>query len=198
MQKGDDFCQAIVSRQDRFKDSLFFEDKQGLPRSVHRTDPFCTQIVLPEALRPRLILLTHYSMLAGHPGQNQMYETLRRIYYWPHMPGDIWAIVRNCHQCARNRLKLRKHKNSLNLFPAMEPLQSLAIDLVGPLTKTKNGNQFLLVTTCRFSKLTSVVPSRRTDAYNVAVASTAHGVWHYVPLESLISDNGPQFAAKFF
>lgn len=197
-QKADEFSQTVLHRQSERSDSRFFEDHQGLLRRKHPTDPACLQIVLPETLRPRLLRLAHYAKLAGHPGQTRMYETLRRVYYWLHMAADIHATVRNCGSCARNRLKLRKHTQPLQLFPATGPLQSLAIDLLGPLTKTKRGNRFLLVITDRFTKLTQVVPLRRIDAYTVAVAFTVHWVFHYGPPESLLSDNGAQFAAKFF
>lgn len=79
-QKGEDFYQTGFSRQDRSKDSDFFEDKQGLLQRMLPMDPFCMQIVLSEALRPRLVCLTHFAKLAGHPGW--MYETLKNIYLW--------------------------------------------------------------------------------------------------------------------
>lgn len=114
------------------------------------------------------------------------------------MSAYIWSTVCNCHQCARNRLRLHTNTNSLKLFPTKEPLQSLGIDLLGPLTKTKHRNQFLLVTTGCFSKLTSVVPLRRTDAYTVSVSLTVLWVRHHGPSGSLISDNVAHFAANFF
>ena len=68
-----------------------------------------------------------------------------------------------------NRVKLRKHLNRLRLFSAARPLESLAIDILGPLSKTKTGKRFLLVITDRFSKLTQVVALRTITAYTVAV-----------------------------
>jgi len=67
------------------------------------------------------------------------------------MAADIYATVRNCAACARNRLKLRKRTNPLRLFPAKAPLEDLCIDILGPLVKTKGGNRFLLVVTDRFN-----------------------------------------------
>ena len=68
----------------------------------------------------------------------------------------------------------------------------------GPLTKSKRGYVFLLVITDRFTKLARVVPLRKITAYNVAVAFVEHWVFSYGPPECVISDNGKQFAAKFF
>ena len=51
---------------------------------------------------------------------------------------------------------------------------------------------------CRFSKLTQVVPLRNITAYHVAIAFCTHWVFKYGPPRTLLSDNGPQFASKFF
>ena len=169
-QRHDDFCQTVLSRQSRNTDSAFYEDEYGLLRRLHPTINDIDQIVLPKTLRPRVLDLAHYSKLAGHPGQTQMYHHVRSTYYWPQMAADIYRTVRMCHACARNRVKQRKRTHPLRLFPAQRPLESLSIDILGPLTKTKKGHRFLLVITDRFTKLTQVIPLRRIEAYTVAVA----------------------------
>ena len=52
--------------------------------------------------------------------------------------------------------------------------------------------------TDRFTKPTRVLPLRKITAYNVALAFVEHWVFSYGPPECVISDNGKQFAAKFF
>ena len=114
------------------------------------------------------------------------------------MAGDVYKTIRNYTNCAKNRVKLRQWTHLLRIFRATRPRESLAIDTLGPLTKTKKGQRFLVVISHRFSKLTHVVPLRRIDAYTVAVAFVEAWVFEYVPPNTLISDNGKQFAAKFF
>ena len=127
-----------------------------------------------------------------------MYHHVISTYYWPKMAADTYRTVQTCNACARNRVKLRKRTHPLRLFPAQRPLESLSIDILGPLTKTKKGHRFLLVITDRFTKLTQVIPLRRIDAYTVAVAFVEAWIFKYGPPKTLISDNGKQFAAKFF
>ena len=127
-----------------------------------------------------------------------MCRHIRETYYWPQMAADVYKTIRNCTTCAKNRVKLRKRTHQLLIFPAISPLESLAIDILGPLTKTKKGNPFLLVISDRFSKLTHVVALRRIDAYAVAVAFVEAWVFKYGPQKTLVSDNGKQSAAKFF
>ena len=197
-QKTDSFCQTVLARQSKRIDSAFFEGPDGLLRRRHPREPDIEQVVLPDTLRPRILQLAHHAKLAGHPGQTRMYYNVRRTYYWPHMAADIFATVRNCTTCAKNRLMLRKRTNPLKLFPATKPLASLCIDILGPLTESKRGYVFLPVITDRFTKLTRVVPLREITAYNVSVAFVEHWLFSYGPPECVISDNGKQFAAKFF
>ena len=197
-QRYDDFCQTILARQNHHRDSAFFEDDYGILRRRHPTINGLEQIVLPETLRPRILDLAHYSKFAGHPGQTRMYRHLRATYYWPQMAADAYKTVRTCKTCAKNRVKLRKRTHPLRLFPARSPLEALSIDILGPLTKTKKGYRFLLLVTDRFTKLTQVIQLRRIDAYTVAVAFVEHWIFKYGPRKTLISDNGKQFASKFF
>ena len=153
-QRADELCQIVISLQSRKHDSLFREGDDGVLRRTHPRISDVEQIVLPANLRPRFLKLAHSSKLAGHPGQTRMYNYVRKTYYWPHMAADIYATVRNCSTCAKNRLKLRRAMNPLKIFPATKPLTNLCIDILGPLTKSKRGCRFLLVITDRFTKLT--------------------------------------------
>ena len=197
-QRVDDFCQTVLARQSESRDSAFFEEHQGVLKRRHPFDPDIVQVGVPRALRARLLRLCHKPAIAGHSGQNRMYYALRREYYWPHLAADVAATVRGCRTCAMNRVKLRKQLNRLRLFPATRPLESLAIDILGPLPKTETGKRFLLVITDPFSKQTQVVALRTIRAYTVAVAFCESWVFKYGIPRTFLSDNGPQINAKFF
>ena len=79
-QRYDDFCQTILARQNRHRDSALFEDDYGILRRRHPTIHGLEQIVLPETVRPRILNLAHYSKLEGHPGQTRMYRHLHATY----------------------------------------------------------------------------------------------------------------------
>ena len=108
--------------------------------------------------------MAHYAVIAGHPGQTRMKHTIQQTYYWPQMAADVISTVRSCPNCAKNRIHLIKNSNPMKLFPATAPLESMAMDLLGPLQKSKAENRFILVMTDLFTKLTQVVPLRRITA----------------------------------
>lgn len=197
-QKNDEFCQTIAATQMSRTDSCFFENDDGVLCRRHPRDPDLVQVVLPSTLRHRVLRLAHYHLLAGHPGQSRLHKRLRRTYYWPQMAADTATTVRECVSCSKNRIRLIKQVNPMRLFPPSEPLESVAMDILGPLPKSKSGSQFILVITDRFSKLTQVVPLRRIKAYDVALAFVEEWVFKCGPPKTLLSDNGSHFVSLFF
>jgi Integrase zinc binding domain len=156
------------------------------------------QVVVPKSLRSKFLYLEHYPMAVAHPAAHRMFRTMRRSFYWPHMAEDVYETVRQCDACARNRISERLYTNFLQLFPAKGPLESVALDILGPLPRTKHGNRFLLVIADRYTKVTRTVPLRTITALSVARAFVDQWVYVYGPPMSLLTENGPQFTAKFF
>ena len=87
-QAEDPFCKAIRRKIADGEEDRFFEDTRGYLSRISAQDRI-SQIILPEALRERALLLAHYPRLAGHPGGSRMYQTLRRTFYWPAMGLDV-------------------------------------------------------------------------------------------------------------
>jgi hypothetical protein len=76
------------------------------------------QIVVPLSLRPRLLRLEHFPVVAGHPGVSKMYASMRRKFFWKEMYKDVEETVRHCTVCAKNRVTERMRTSFLKLFPA--------------------------------------------------------------------------------
>jgi len=84
-QAEDAFCEERLKELDVLsppdpkwrRQDFFFREMNGLlcRHSVYGRE---TQVVIPEALKQRLLRYQHQSVLAGHPGTRRMYDTLRR------------------------------------------------------------------------------------------------------------------------
>jgi Integrase zinc binding domain len=118
-----------------------------------------------------------------------MFYTLSQQFYWPTMVTDVYPYVKKCHECDKENSDLVKRHQALQLFPANGPLEFVVIYILGPLTKTKNGNLYLLVISDRFSKLVRTIPLRPITTYTVAVAFCHHWVFIYGTPRLLLSDN---------
>jgi RNase H-like domain found in reverse transcriptase/Integrase zinc binding domain/Integrase core domain len=173
------------------------EDDDGL---LVRSSPLngTSRVVVPKALRERVLTLGHYPNAAGHPGSNRLYRSIRREFFWPGLILDCKVFVSRCPSCARQRLKAQKRTKWMKLFPPSAPLEFVGIGILRPLPETKRGNRFLLMMTDRFSKVTKVAPLRHITADDVAFAFFVHWVSCFGPPLILLSDNGSQFSARMF
>jgi len=196
-QGADSLCQQLQQEVDQGTNPRFRLNPQGILVRVLPTQT-ATQVVVPETLRPRILMSYHQATVAGHPGVRRMYDTLRQGVYWPTMIVDVYATVRGCDTCARDRVQVNKHTNPLKLFPAVKPLEEVAIDLLGPLPKSRKGKLYILVIADRYSKLCRLVALASIKAHSVARAFCESWVFVYGAPRTILSDNGPQFKAKAF
>ena len=194
-QLEDRFCADIHRRLNEGEGIAFGVDDNGL---LVRTTQRDHQIVVPHSLKKHVLMLNHYPKVAGHPGGRKLYYRIKRHFYWPALAADCYALVRNCPECPRNRIKLRKNFGVLTLFPANAPLESVCIDILGELARTPRGYRYILVITDRFTKLVRTVPLKGVSAAEVARQFVTHWVFAYGPPTDLIDDDGRQFTSRFF
>ncbi len=86
------------------------------------------------------------------------------------MAPAFYMNVRNCKECARERVNLQPVSKALKLFSPRSPLEDVSVDILRELLRTPLGIRYLLVITCRFSKLTHVVPLKPVRAWDIAHA----------------------------
>ena len=197
-QAADEYCQWARRCMDEGQGtSPFAINQHGVLVRRSQLDK-SLQIVVPATLRKRLLEIAHYAPTSGHPGRSKMYQTMRRAFYWPAMSVDIHHLVEECEPCARNRIKGQGNVYPMKLFPATKPLEFVAMDILGPLPRTKHGMRFILVVTDRFTKLTKTEALRTITALSVAKAFCKTWVFNYGTPKVLLTDNGTQFTAAFF
>lgn len=108
------------------------------------------QIVVPAECRQQVMSVAHESMWSGHLGITKTYRAILQHFYWPGLKSDISKYCRTCHVCQ----VVRKPNQivppaPLHPIPVMaEPFEQVVIDCVGPLPRTKSGNQYLLTIMC--------------------------------------------------
>lgn len=119
-------------------------------------------------MKALMLPINHHSLLAGHLGGRKLYHRILKAFYWPDLEVDCYATVQICSNCARNNTKLRKNVTKLQSFPATSPITSVRIDIVGAFIKTQQRNEYVLVITDRFSKMTKTVPMKSISEAEVA------------------------------
>lgn len=123
--------------------SCFDYDPYGI--LVRKTELYgALQRIVPERLSRGLLLLSHYSVLAGHPGTILVYYTVRKKYYWPQVTNDVMSPLRIFQDCIRLQETYFKHRKLKKLFLVAGTFNFVAMSLRGPLKPIVWKNIFIL------------------------------------------------------
>ena len=96
--------------------------------------------------------------MSGHLGINKTYHKIINHFYWPGLKSDVSRFCKSCHTCQMvGKPNQTIPKAQLQPIPPFdEPFSRILIDCVGPLPRTKSGNEYLLTIMCT-SFLTSEI-----------------------------------------
>ena len=152
-------------------------------------------VVVPKAARVKVLRLAHNSMTAGHFGQERTMEAIRRRVDWPGIATDVRELCKSCPICQKAKPAVVA-KAPLHPLPILKnPFQHIAMDIFGPLRKTKSGNKYILVAMDYTTKWPEAFVLRNSTAetvVNCLIDLTSRGG---VP-QDILTDNGTNFVSK--
>lgn len=157
------------------------------------------QLVLPKACRAEVLEIAHKTPLGGHLGIRKTYDRITKHFYWPEVCKDVSNFCRTCHTCQMAGKPNQKIPIApLHPIPAFEePFCRVLIDCVGPLPKTKRGNQYIFTILCASTRFPEAVPLRNISAEKITRALL--NFFSMVGLPRVIqSDQGSNFMSRMF
>ncbi len=156
-----------------------------------------TRIVIPRSLREDVLYANHDHILAGgHNSYETTMKKLRQRYYWYGMRVDVELWIRGCATCAETSKGTQKWPQA-PLNPVLRGYrnQCIAIDMIGPLTKSK-GFQYILTIVDEFTRLIVAVPMGDISAKAVARQLLLRYILVYGVPDSLKTDWGTNFKSE--
>ena len=196
-----------VDESDVSRDPVCFYTKNDVlmrkwrPSDVHADDEWevIHQIVVPSSYRPHILSLAHDTPMSGHLGINKTYQRILEHFYWPNLRKDVVEFCRSCHTCQTvGKPNQTLPKAPLQPIPAFEePFSRVIIDCVGPLPKTKSGNQYLLTVMCASTRFPEAIPLRNISAKTIVKALIKFFTLVGLP-KSIQSDQGSNFMSGLF
>jgi transposase InsO family protein len=149
-------------------------------------------------MKNEVLKKAHENLLAGHLGTKKTKHRILQGYYWFQLKDDVKLFVRGCDICAANADPKKKPKAPMGHLPSGAPWDVIAIDYMGPLPITENGNRYVMVLTDHFTKYAEVfsVPSQQADVCVLKIANEFIARWG-CPL-SIHSDLGATFESRIF
>ena len=113
------------------------------------------RVCVPAAARQAVLHAAHGGdVLVGHPGIARTTAHVARYYYWPALHRDVAQFVRSCKACATSKSSSQRRlgTDAFSSVP-VQPFSHWAMDLVGPMPKSRAGNEWVVTWVDRTSKM---------------------------------------------
>ena len=147
------------------------------------------KIVVPKGMRKKILSQLHRS----HTSTDLFVETLRTMYYWPHMRAEVQAMVDDCEGCNEFRPSLQREPQDLTRRQSlltMQPMQNMPTDLFHV-----NGDPYIVLVD-RYSSF--IWADKVKDETTSTVIKYLEGIFYDFGFpKRLRSDGGPCFRGSF-
>ncbi|GJS13007.1 putative nucleotidyltransferase, ribonuclease H [Tanacetum coccineum] len=116
-------------------------------------------------LRTLIMHESHKSKYSIHPGSYNMYQDMKKLYWWPNMKADIATYGSKCLTCARVKAKYQR-PSGLLVQPEIPQWKwdNITMDFVTKLPKSSQGYDTIWVIVDRITKSAIFTPMRETDS----------------------------------
>ena len=173
--------------------------KNGMLKRRYEDAQGCTswiQLVVPQSLRMEIMQELHAGATEGHLGEEKTFNKIKERFYWPGMSQDVKDWCHTCATCATRKPATKKNRAPLETIEVGYPLQVVAVDILGPLPESEEGNSYVLVATDYFTKWVEAYAIPNQEAITVARKLTDEMFCRFSPPDQLHSDQGKQFESE--
>ena len=139
--------------------------------------------------------MAHNSPVAGHFSRERTMRALRERVDWPGMNTDVNMMCASCAVCQKSKPALLSIVPLHPLPIIREPFTRIAMDIFGPLPRTKAGNKYILVVMDYSSKWPEAYAMKNTTSETVVKCLIDMTSRVRIP-EELLTDNGSNFVSK--
>jgi hypothetical protein len=114
------------------------------------------------------------------------------------MSDDIRNYCRQCDKCTARKLSKEGNKAPLGQYLVGEPMERVALDILGPLPLSESGNKYILVIMDCFTKWTESIAIPDQEAKTVAQALLNNFISRFGSPLQLYTDQGRNFESALF
>lgn len=170
------------------------------PPSLTKDDSWAEthQVVLPTSVRTSVLRMAHDGF-AGHLGIRKTYHRILTHFYWPGMKKEVTQFVKTCHVCQLTG-KVNQPIPPAPLFSipvAHEPFEKIVVDCVGPLPRTRKGNEYLLTVMDSATRYPEAFPLRNITTKTILKPLLNMFTSKGIP-KQIQTDQGTNFTSQAF
>jgi hypothetical protein len=136
----------------------------------------------------------------GHVGTLKTQNLVERQFWWPTIQKDVRKYVQCCHSCQANKGSNQKPGGLLQPLPIPdEPWESVSMDFIVQLPKTKQGHDAIYVVVDRLTKMVHLIPTYTSVKASEVADLFRNNVWklHGDP-KHFVTDRDSKFTSKFW
>jgi len=157
-------------------DGLLYHLHYPRTKRLNKIKPVIQQLCVPDVFREQLLTVSHDN--SAHIGRERLYETLKQKYYFPYMYTSVIQYVSSCHICQTAKTSPHTRKAPLSSLPILAPFARVHCDHIGPLLKTAEGFQHLLVVVDATTLWCEAFPCKTTTAQETASILYPETIYH--------------------
>jgi hypothetical protein len=197
----DAFFKIVLEKPDEYRN---FKVKNEL---LYLTKKDQELLCIPKAMirnrSAREIVISEGHSLLAHLGASKTLDYLRDHVWWPDMVSDVKAFCETCSTCKKSKPSNQKPYGLLNpLSTPGQPWESIGVDFVGPLPRSKNRDNTydeITVIICLLTAMVHLVPSRTNYTAPQMAELMFEAVYrhHGIP-KNIISDRDVLFTSVFW
>ena len=150
------------------------------------------RLVIPKSQRQPLIQMAHDR--SGHFSVAKTRSILNNRFTWPGMSTDVRTYIMSCIRCK----KFNKHTHKPAPYhprPVItEPYDEIALDIIGPLPRSRQGYRFALTAICMASRWPEVYPLKDTSAESIVSGLVEFLARNGIP-SKILTNQGSQFTS---
>jgi Integrase zinc binding domain/Integrase core domain len=146
--------------------------------------------------------LFHNHETAGHPGKLETYNLVKQHYWWPGLRVFVKNYIKGCSIC--QQFKIDQNPSHPSFVPvegaiSTRPFTHCSMDLIMDLPPEEGSDSILVVVDQGLSKGVILCPTTKTVTMDRIGDLLHKNLYKQFGLpDKIISDRGPQFAAKAF
>ena len=144
-------------------------------------------------MRARQVSMAHD--YCGHVGTDKVTWTLRQNFTWPRKYKQIKTYCQQCNSCQKTRREKEENVPMEEMPLHSKPFENVAVDIVGPLPRTREGYKYILTYICFSSRYPDARPLKTLMASEVVEALLDIFCQHGIP-KTVLSDQGTQFMSN--
>ena len=153
------------------------------------------QIVLPKKCRNTVLHIAHTIPSAGHLGKKKTAGRILKRFYWPTLFQDVADFCWSCEVCQKSTHGQGARAPMIPLPIMGEPFERIAMDIVGPLPRSRAGHCYVLVVCDYATKYPEAVPLKSINAECIAEELVKIFARMGIPKE-ILTDQGSNFMSQ--